>query len=73
MERFSAVRVELMSGPAGLHDVMQGGPHERIWLVGNDAAPAVLIARTEREAGRAVGREFAGALGLPVQETREPY
>jgi hypothetical protein len=73
IDRFSAVRVELMSGPAGLHDVMQGGPHERIWLIGKEAAPAVLIARTEREAGRALGKRFGAVLGLPVREMREPY
>jgi hypothetical protein len=73
MDRFVAIRVELMSGAAGLNDVMQGGPHERIWLVGRDSAPDVLIARTEREAGRALGKEFGAALGLEVQETREPY
>jgi hypothetical protein len=73
IDRFSDVRVELMPGPAGLHDVMQGGPHARIWLVGREAAPAVLIARTERETGRALGRGFGAALGLPVRETHEPY
>ena len=73
IDRFVAVRVELMSGLSGLNDVMQGGPHERIWLVGKDSAPDVLIARTQREAGGAVGKEFGAVLSLPVQETREPY
>jgi hypothetical protein len=68
--RFSAVRVELMSGPT---DIVQGGPHERIWLVGRDGTPDVLVARTQREAGRALGRELGAALAVPVQETREPY
>ncbi len=68
--RFSGVRVELMSGPT---DIVQGGPHERIWLVGRDGTPDVLVARTQREAGRALGQELGAALAVPVQETREPY
>jgi hypothetical protein len=74
LDRFSVVRVELMSGSAGLHGVMQGsGPHARIWLAGNEAVPEVLIARADREAGRALGKRFGAVLGLPVKETREPY
>lgn len=73
IDQFSTVRIELMSGPAGLHDVMQGGPHERIWLIGKEAAPAVLVARTDHEAGRALGKQLAAALRLPVEETHEPY
>jgi hypothetical protein len=73
IDRFSAVRVEMMMGPAGLHDAMQGGPHERIWLVGRDGAPDVLVARTQFEAGRTLGGELGAALRLPVQETHEPY
>ena len=68
--RFSAVRVELMSGPT---DIVQGGPHERIWLIGKDGAPDILLARTQRQAGRALGKAFGAALALPVEETREPY
>lgn len=73
IDRFSAVRVELLSGPSGLNDVMQGGPHERIWLIGKEAAPAVLVARTDHEAGRALGKQLGATLRLPVEETREPY
>jgi hypothetical protein len=54
ISRSSAVRVELMSGPTG---IVRRGPHERIWLVGKDGAPNILIARTQREAGRALGKE----------------
>ena len=70
ISRFSGVRVELMSGPT---DIVQGGPHERIWLVGRDGTPDVLVARTQRAAGRALGQELGAALAVPVQETREPY
>src|SRR5687767_10369513 len=73
IDRFSAVRVEMMLGPSGLHDTMQGGPHERIWLVGRDGTPNVLVGRAQFEAGRTVGAELGAALGLPVQETHEPY
>ena len=69
ISRFSSVRVELMSGAT----LVQGGAHERIWLVGKDGAPDILIARTQREAGRALAKEFGTVLALPVEETREPY
>jgi hypothetical protein len=73
IDRFSAVRVELMMGPSGLNDSLQGGPHERVWLVGHPGTRRVLVARTDHEAGLVVGRELGAALRLPVQETREPY
>ena len=71
---FSSVRVELMTGTPGFGDTLvQGGPHERIWLVGKEGTPDILIARTQREAGRALASEFGAALELPVEETRQPY
>jgi hypothetical protein len=73
IDRFSAVRVDLMLGPSGLHDVMQGGPHERIWLVGKEGTPSVLVARTDHEEGRALGKELGAVLRLPVQERHLPY
>ena len=66
--------MELMSGAAGYGDtVVQGGPHERIWLVGKNGTPDILIARTQREGGRALAKEFGAVLALPVEEKREPY
>jgi hypothetical protein len=50
-----------------------GGPHERIWLVGKNGTPDILIARTQREAGRPLAEEFGAVLALPVEEKREPY
>lgn len=71
---FSSVRVELMSGLPGYGDsLVHGGPHERIWLVGKDGTPDILVARTQREAGKTVAREFGAVLALPVEEKREPY
>jgi hypothetical protein len=71
---FSSVRVELMSGATGYGDTLvQGGPHERIWLVGKEGTPDILIARTQREAGRALAKEFGVVLALPVEEKPEPY
>ena len=71
---FSSVRVELMSGLPGYGDsLVHGGPHERIWLVGKDGTPDILVARTQREAGKALAKDFGVALALPVEETRQPY
>jgi hypothetical protein len=73
-QRFSAVRVEMMSGAISHGDVLvHHGPHERIWLVGKDGAPDILIARTQQEAGPALAKEFGAALALPVEQTRSPY
>jgi hypothetical protein len=65
IERFRAVRVEEVSGP--VDPDVQGGPHERIYLVGKTGTPDVLIARTDRSdelRGVALGREMADLLGL---------
>jgi sugar phosphate permease len=43
---------------------VQGGPHERIWLVGKNGTPDILIARTQREAGRALAKEFGATAAL---------
>ena len=63
-----------MSGLPGYGDsLVHAGPHERIWLVGKDGRPDILVARTQREAGKALAREFGAVLALPVEETRQPY
>ena len=51
----------------------QRGPHERVSLVGKDGTPDILIARTARDAGRALGDGLAAALKLPYQELVAPY
>jgi hypothetical protein len=66
---FEAVRVERISNPTGI----QVGPHERVCLVGKKGTPDILIARTDRDAGRTVGNELASALKLPCQEQLAPY
>ncbi len=70
ISQFQAVRVERIRTPP--IDV-QGGPHERVCLVGKDGGPDILIARTALDAGRTVGNELATALKLPYQEKLAPY
>jgi len=70
LDRFSAVRVELRSGPIG--PGVQGGPNEVVWLVGRPGTPDIALARTDDRAGRAVGRELGALLELPVEEVGAP-
>jgi hypothetical protein len=69
LQRFKAVKVELIPPPLWT----PGGSHERVSLAGKDGTPDILIARTSEDAGRALGRDLATALGLPYQEQSAPY
>ena len=68
------MRVEMMSGSPD-PDV-RGGPHERIYLVGKDGTPDILIARTNRnddDYGISAGQQFGRLLNLPCEERHMPY
>jgi hypothetical protein len=69
MKRFKAVRVERVPPPVEA----QGGPHERVRLIGNDGTPDILIARTQRGAGVTLARELASDLKLAFEEVSLPY
>jgi len=69
ISQFQAVRVERITNPLGI----QIRPHERVYLVGKNGTPDILIARTDHDAGRIVGNELATALKLPYQEQLAPY
>jgi len=74
LHQFTAVRVEETSGSPS-PDV-QSGPHERIYLVGKNGTPDILIARTSRgsgEDGITMGQDFGGLLNLPCERKRVPY
>jgi hypothetical protein len=73
ISRFQAVRVERITNPIGIPIEVQVGPHERVSLIGREGTPDILIARTDRDAGRALGSELANALKLPYQEQLAPY
>ena len=66
---FRAVRVQLISAPIEA----QGRRHERVYFVGKDGTPDILIARTELGAGRSLGRDLSTALNLPYEEEMAPY
>jgi hypothetical protein len=70
-DRFAAVRIEFMTGPINV-DTPPTGPHELVWLAGRDETPDILLARTDRRAGRGVGAELGSLLGLPVEEKNAP-
>ena len=69
IHQFKAVRVESALPP--VHVI--GGLHERVSLAGKNGTPDILIARTERGAGNALGRDLAAALKLPVEELSVLY
>jgi len=70
IKHFRSVRVERIST---VDWTAQGGPHERVRLIGHGGVPNVLVARTDDEAGRLLGRELARLLGLAYEEERPPY
>ena len=63
---FEAVRVERAPPLAW----SPGGPYERVILAGKPGTPDILVARTDHDAGVALGRDLAAALRLPCQEER---
>jgi hypothetical protein len=70
LDRFAGIRVEFRSGPT--QPGVQGGPNEIVWLIGKPDTPNIALARTDNRTGRAVGREFAALLKLPVEEVGAP-
>ena len=71
---FGSVRVYMSSGPVSTDET--GGPHERIYLVGRDGAPDILIARTNRndaDYGMSAGMQFGRLLNLPCEAKRVLY
>jgi hypothetical protein len=73
ISQFQAVRVERVPNPIGIPIETQIQPHERVCLAGKSGTPDILIARTDRDAGRTLGNELATALKLPYQEQIAPY
>ncbi|HEV2084516.1 MAG TPA: hypothetical protein VGR09_05510 [Gemmatimonadales bacterium] len=73
ISQFQAVRVERVPNPIGIPIETQIRPHERVYLVGKQGTPDILVARTHLDAGRTVGNELATALRLPYQEQDFPY
>ena len=69
LRNFTAVRVERIPPPM----FAQGSNHERVTLLGREGTPDILVARTSRGAGYALGRELANAVGLPYKEEDAPY
>jgi hypothetical protein len=73
ISQFQGVRVERIPNPIGIPIETQIRPHERVYLVGQRGTPDILIARTDRDAGRTLGNELATALRLSYQEQLAPY
>jgi hypothetical protein len=73
ISHFQAVRVERVPNPIGIPLETQIQPHERVYLLGKVGTPDILIARTERDAGRTLGNDLAAALKLPYDEQIAPY
>jgi hypothetical protein len=73
ISQFQAIRVERVPNPLGIPINTQIQPHERVYLVGKKGTPDILVARTDRDAGRTVGNELATALRIPYHEEEFPY
>ncbi|MFL5403860.1 MAG: hypothetical protein ACJ8BF_13695 [Gemmatimonadales bacterium] len=71
--RFDAVRVDCITHPVSIPLETQIRPHERVYLVGKEGTPDILIARTDRDVGRLLGRELAAGLSLPYRDQEAPY
>jgi hypothetical protein len=54
-------------------DDMQSRGHERVLLVGKEGTPEIMVARTDLDAGRTLGRDLAAALNLRFEERLAPY
>jgi hypothetical protein len=67
---FVAVRLVQSSGPVDAS--VNGSPHARIYLIGKEPTPDILIARVPG-VGIHTAQEFAEALGLRLEDTRAPY
>jgi hypothetical protein len=67
--RFKEVRVDRVLPSA---DPSSHG-HERVVLVGKEGTPEILLARSDLDAGRVLGRDLAAALQLPFDERLAPY
>jgi hypothetical protein len=73
INQFQAVRVERVPNPIGIPIETQIRPHERVYLLGKQGTPDILIARTHLDAGRIVGNELATVMKLPYLEKDFPY
>jgi hypothetical protein len=69
LTRFRAVRVERVSPPTEGY----GDTHARVYLVGADGTPDILVARSPVAEGQAIGRELAAALAVPAEDAPMPY
>ena len=69
LRQFKEVRVDRVMPSEG----MQDRGHERVMLVGKEGTPEILVARTDLDAGSALGRDLAAALNLPLAERPAPY
>ena len=69
LHNFAAVRVDRIL-PS---DSIQSRGHERMIFVGTSGAPDILVARTDLDAGRALGRSLTVALHLPFDERYAPH
>jgi hypothetical protein len=67
--RFEAVRMDRASPPLEGY----GGPHARVYLIGREGTPDILVARAALDEGRVFAHDLATTLGLPLQHASVPY
>ncbi len=69
--RFKAVRVVRVA--ARTDTTSSTGPSTRVYLVGQNGAADLLIARAGVDEGSALGRDLSAALHLPREDSSAPY
>lgn len=70
LQQFQGIRVERIFGPLRTSQAPRW--HERVSLKGKAGTPDILIARTARNAGTAMGHDLAAVLKLPYLEEVVP-
>jgi len=70
LDRFRGIRVEEASAPMAS---TTGRQHERVYLVGKEGTPDILIARTEDRMGARFAEELGRLTGLASERESVPY
>jgi hypothetical protein len=71
ISQFAEVRVELI--PISFVNKNPNHPNARVLIAGKTGTPNILIANSELNAGKVLGKHLADLLKLPYQEQLHPH